>query len=91
MGVMACFRNGCKNIMCDRYSHEFGYICNDCFSELVDILISQANSNNNPRDVIKKFMALEKCDTYPIKENLWEYADGVFPREESSMYFFGDE
>lgn len=91
MGVMRCSREGCKNIMCDRYSQEFGYICNDCFSELVDILISQANSNMNPRDVIQKFMDLEKCDTYPIKENLWEYADGVFSREESSMYFFGDE
>lgn len=37
MGVLACYRNGCTNIMCDRYSHEHGYICYDCFEELVDI------------------------------------------------------
>lgn len=35
MGIMTCNRNGCNNIMCDRHSHEFGYICNDCFDELV--------------------------------------------------------
>ena len=86
MGVMACNREGCRTIMCDRYSQEFGYICHDCFSELIDILISQVNSNKNPRDVIQKFMNLEKCDTYPIKANLWEYADGVFPQNESSMW-----
>ena len=35
MGVLECDRIGCENIMCDRYSHEYGYICNDCFDEMV--------------------------------------------------------
>ena len=35
MGVMPCYRADCKNIMCDRYSEEFGYICSDCFEEMV--------------------------------------------------------
>ena len=35
MGVMACNRRGCRNIMCGRYSSEYGYICDDCFRELV--------------------------------------------------------
>ena len=35
MSVLACDRNGCENIMCDRYSHRYGYICDDCFKELV--------------------------------------------------------
>lgn len=34
MGVLTCHRKGCENIMCDRYSHEFGYICEECFEEL---------------------------------------------------------
>jgi len=34
MSVLACDRAGCKNIMCDRYSYDYGYICNDCYSEL---------------------------------------------------------
>lgn len=35
MGVMGCFRNGCTRIMCDRLSQEHGYICDECFDELV--------------------------------------------------------
>lgn len=35
MGVLACDRSGCENIMCDRYSPEYGYICDSCFEELV--------------------------------------------------------
>ena len=34
MGVLACNREGCENIMCDRYSRRYGYICNECFEEL---------------------------------------------------------
>lgn len=34
MGVLACDRQGCENIMCDYYSHEHGYICWECLAEL---------------------------------------------------------
>lgn len=34
MGVLACDRTGCKNIMCTRLSDKFGYICEECFEEL---------------------------------------------------------
>jgi len=34
MGVLACDRAGCGNIMCDRYSSDFGYICDYCYEEL---------------------------------------------------------
>ena len=37
MSVLSCNRYNCKNIMCDRYSHEYGYICNECFEELVNL------------------------------------------------------
>ncbi len=37
MGVLACDRYKCKNIMCDLLSHEYGYICSDCFAELVEL------------------------------------------------------
>lgn len=36
MGVMNCSRKGCDNIMCDRYSIKYGYICHDCFAELLN-------------------------------------------------------
>ena len=35
MSVLECDRNGCGNVMCDRYSFEYGYICNECFEELI--------------------------------------------------------
>ena len=34
MSVKECQRKDCTNIMCDKYSDRFGYICNDCFEEL---------------------------------------------------------
>jgi len=34
MGVLACDRRGCENIMCDRGNSDY-YICNECFEELV--------------------------------------------------------
>jgi hypothetical protein len=36
MGVLSCDRNGCNNIMCDRHSREYGYICSECFDELIE-------------------------------------------------------
>lgn len=36
MSVLACNRFGCDNIMCDRYSYKYGYLCNECFNELVN-------------------------------------------------------
>lgn len=35
MGVLKCDREGCTNIMCDRYSHKYGYLCDECFEELI--------------------------------------------------------
>ncbi len=40
MSVLACNRNGCRNIMCDRYSPNYGYICVECYSELLKMEIS---------------------------------------------------
>jgi len=37
MDVMACFRAGCENVMCERYSSKFGYICSGCFDELLNL------------------------------------------------------
>lgn len=37
MSVLACCRRDCPNIMCDRLSGEHGYICHECFEELVSL------------------------------------------------------
>jgi hypothetical protein len=42
MGIMECSKKDCENILCSRYSEEFGYLCSSCFSELSDEI------NKNP-------------------------------------------
>lgn len=51
MGVMACSREGCDGIMCSKHSHEHGYICYECFDELVE---------TGPTTDIAEFMSSEK-------------------------------
>ena len=35
MSVFSCARRGCHNTMCNRLSQEHGYICDECYEELV--------------------------------------------------------
>lgn len=51
MGVLACDRKGCDNIMCDNYSPEYGYICWECLRELSERAVDEGTVN------IYKFMA----------------------------------
>ena len=54
MGVLACDRNNCDNIMCDRYSHKYGYICNECYSQLLESNLSIEDfMNSNKRNFIE--------------------------------------
>jgi hypothetical protein len=49
MGVMACDRKNCDNVMCDRISDERQeYLCWECFDELVHL---------GPSTDLDKFMA----------------------------------
>jgi len=66
MSALACDRKGCTNVMCDRYSDEYGYICYTCFEELVG-----SNMIN-----IVLFMGTPKPAVPPIPL-VWY--DGIFP------------
>ncbi len=70
MGVLACDRCGCGNIMCDRLSHFHGYICNECFSELCE-------SGMQPQD----FMDSTKGELTP-KRDLTNWYNQIFPIQE---------
>jgi len=59
MGVLACDRKGCENIMCERYSSNYGYICYDCFKEL------KGSSQS-----IKEFMMTDKRNWWRSKDRL---------------------
>lgn len=60
MSVMQCNRKGCNNILCDRYSKQYGYICSDCFLELSENFIS-----------IKEFMNKEKDPYSDSRKEAW--------------------
>ena len=40
MGVMQCDRNYCENILCEHHSNDYGYLCNECFQELINSELS---------------------------------------------------
>ncbi len=60
MSYMQCDREGCENIMCDRYSSQYGYICDKCFKELVA----------SGTWLISYFMA-KKCATGEAPDDGW--------------------
>jgi len=68
MGVPRCSREGCENILCDRYSHNYGYICPQCFKELVSL---------GPHTAIYEFMRSVKGTG--TAEEAYEKFDGEFP------------
>lgn len=78
MSVLACNREGCNEIMCDRISHEFGYICNDCFEELVNILLC-CKREEDLRCFVKKFMKSDKSERKFPKMDAHTFADELFP------------
>jgi len=68
MSVLQCDRGDCPNIMCNRLSDTHGYICNDCFSELVALGV---------RTDVHEFMASHVDRADPIATH--EYFATLFP------------
>lgn len=69
MSVLACDRKGCHNVMCDRLSHQYGYICEECFEELVTL---------GPETNIEEFMGCDDRQNIDIEDS-HRYFDTVFP------------
>lgn len=74
MSVLQCNRKGCNNIMCDRHSHRYGYICDECFEELISLepKISVDTFTNFMQSVKQEkepgLLARTKCeDEFPIQ------------------------
>ncbi len=80
MGVLACDRYCCKNIMCDRLSHEYGYICNECFEELVESNINPDNMNFDIQGTIEDFMnSTKRSYDKHAKDYALEFFSKFFP------------
>jgi len=74
MGVMGCSRNGCDSVMCDRYSHKYGYICDECFEELYAL--------QQIPDIEKFMMSLKKKWSSNERQLMEDYLNNEFPRDE---------
>lgn len=59
MGVLACSRYGCENIMCDLLV-EGNYVCNECAAEFRVSVNDKAMPLEQLREAFKLFMASEK-------------------------------
>lgn len=71
MSVLKCNRKGCENIMCDRYSRIYGYICDSCFDEL--------SNNEFFRGSIDDFMYTPKDDNSNNTGTDWkEIVNSIF-------------
>lgn len=68
MGMLNCSRRGCSNIMCYRYSPQYGYICDDCFDELVAL--------GSDMD-IERFLEEPRGTEYQTT-NAFDYFDDIF-------------
>lgn len=69
MGVMECSRRCCDNILCERYSSQYGYLCDECFNELVD---SGFNTD------IAAFMQSTSKRNYGDKDLIYEKYNRIF-------------
>lgn len=67
MSLLECARGDCPNIMCDRYSHQYGYICESCFESLT--LLQRGVS-------IEEFM---ESDPQGGQSDCYEEMDREFP------------
>lgn len=74
MSVLSCYRRNCENIMCDRYSYEYGYICDECLKELKLACRAEGSVSDN---IISQFMESEKKD-YDSSEWIGEALDKIF-------------
>jgi len=66
MSVLACERYGCRNIMCNRHSNAYGYICNECFFELIElgsgVDVAGFMASPAPDPIIDAYAEFPLCD-----------------------------
>ncbi len=71
MSVLSCSKNGCDNVMCDRYSHTFGYICDECFARLSDMKLTNVNDIEkflkSYEPIVREDICIDLENEFPIQ------------------------
>ena len=81
MGVLPCAVYRCQNIMCDRLSDTYGYICWECFDRLLDLGVQVD---------LEEFFATEPpSNPKETREATYNYFNSLFPdtTRNSSDYY----
>jgi hypothetical protein len=74
MGVMACSRKGCDNIMCQTYIPEIGYICSSCQAEFKEMYKDIDFSDGLEITMeLEKFMDINKSGELMGKMSISDY------------------
>lgn len=60
MGVMACSRRECENIMCTEYVYDVGYVCHECKEEFCRDMKGQRESREDMKNLLIEFMMSPK-------------------------------
>lgn len=70
MGIMACQKNNCRNILCDTYIDDIGHICNDCKEDfkkwLLSTIMVPMNSGTSGEKKLKLNLLIIKSKQYDI-------------------------
>jgi len=64
MGSMICNRGNCTNIMCTRHNPFLGYICDQCFAELVGSNITEIEAFMKSDPVTDRAYSVELREFY---------------------------
>ena len=79
MGVLACSRKECDNIMCRTYITSVGYICDDCQIEFKDYLKSKGIVPMTEHGIISSLkIFLHTTEEYNYIESNYDYLDNFF-------------
>ena len=68
MEEIICSRKNCSETNCVRYSREFGYICEDCFAELVAKQLPVEDFLSTPK-LVKNTYLSKYDDIFKVYQN----------------------
>jgi hypothetical protein len=81
-----CGRAGCTHTRCIRHNPKFGYLCDECYDELIDYLFAvdaYIGENWELAGFVKAFLRHPKGFMIPKRNDVIraveKLADGVFP------------
>ena len=64
MSMLICSRGNCTNIMCERLSPTWGYLCDECFKELVDTNTTDITSFMETNPTPDRGISVEQREFY---------------------------